>query len=75
MKRISYNNIEELLGSVWRFSWSIGNEVKLVKVDKARTKLTGKVLTFQHLTLDKPDFETNEVYFKKDFLIWAERIK
>jgi len=73
--KTSYDNIEELIGSVWRFSWSIGNEVKLVKVDKAKTKLTGKVLTFTHLTLDKPDFETNEAYFKKDFLVWAERIK
>lgn len=73
--KTSYDNIEELIGSVWRFSWSIGNEVKLVRVDKAKTKLTGKVLTFTHLTLDKPDFETNEAYFKKDFLVWAERIK
>jgi hypothetical protein len=73
--KTSYDNVEELIGSVWRFSWSIGNEVKLVKVDKAKTKLTGKVLTFTHLTLDKPDFETNEAYFKKDFLVWAERIK
>lgn len=73
--KTSYNNIEELIGSVWRFSWSIGNEVKLIKVDKAKTKLTGKVLTFSHITLDKPDFETNEAYFKRDFLVWAERIK
>lgn len=73
--KTSYNNIEELIGSVWRFSWSIGNEVKLIKVDKAKTKLTGKVLTFQHLTLNKPDFQTNEAYFVRDFLVWAERIK
>jgi hypothetical protein len=75
MKKTSYNTIEELIGSVWMFPWSIGNKVKLIRIDKARSKLTGKVLTFEHLTLDKPDFETNEVYFKKDFLIWAERIK
>lgn len=73
--KTSYNNVEELIGTVWRFSWSIGNEVKLIKVDKAKTKLTGKVLTFQHLTLNKPDFQTNEAYFVRDFLVWAERIK
>lgn len=75
MPKIPYNNIEELIGSVWKFHWSIGDEVKLIKVDKAKSKLTGKVLTFEHLTLDKPNFETNEAYFEKDFLVWAERIK
>ena len=75
MAKIPYNNIEELIGSTWMFPWSIGNRVKLVRVDKAKSKLTGKVLTFQHLTLDKPNFETNEAYFEKDFLVWAERIK
>jgi hypothetical protein len=75
MPKIPYNNIEELIGSTWMFPWSIGNRVKLVRVDKAKSKLTGKVLTFEHLTLDKPNFETNEAYFEKDFLVWAERIK
>jgi hypothetical protein len=75
MAKIPYNNIEELIGSTWMFPWSIGNRVKLVRVDKAKSKLTGKVLTFEHLTLDKPNFETNEAYFEKDFLVWAERIK
>jgi hypothetical protein len=47
----------------------------LEKVDKAKSKLTGKVLTFSHITLDKPNFETNEFHFERDFLVWAERIK
>jgi hypothetical protein len=74
-KKITYNNIEELIGSVWMFPQSINNKVRLEKVDKAKSKLTGKVLTFSHITLDKPNFETNEFHFERDFLVWAERIK
>lgn len=72
-KKISYDLVESLIGSVWRFNNSDGCEVKLIRVDKALSKTTGKVLTFKHLTYNKPDFRTNETSFKKDFS-WAERV-
>jgi hypothetical protein len=75
MKKTTYTNIEELLGSEWQFNQSTKERVKLVRIDKAKTKLSGKVLTFSHIDLQKPNFETNELYFKQDFLIWADRIK
>ena len=70
-----YTNIEDFLNSEWEFNQSTNERVKLIKIDKAKSKLTGKVLTFEHLDLDKPNFETNEQYFKQDFLTWANRIK
>ena len=75
MTMTTYTNIEELLGSEWQFNQSTKERVKLVRIDKAKTKLSGKVLTFYHIDLEKPNFETNELYFKQDFLIWADRIK
>jgi hypothetical protein len=73
--KTTYTKIEELIGSEWQFSQSTKERVKLVRIDKAKTKQSGKVLTFSHIDLDKPNFETNELYFKQDFLIWADRIK
>jgi len=73
-KKILYEVPESLIGSVWKFNNSGGCEVELVNVSKAVGRSSGKILTFRHLTYDKPNFTTNEENFKRSF-IWAERIK
>ena len=74
MTKISYDKLEDLIGSVWKFNNSDGCEVTLVSVGKAVSKSSGKILVFRHLTYDKPNFVTNEVEFKRSFN-WADRIK
>jgi hypothetical protein len=74
MAKISYEKVEDLIGSVWKFNNSDGCEVTLVSVGKAVSKSSGKILVFRHLTYDKPNFVTNEVEFKRSFN-WADRIK
>lgn len=71
---ITYEKIESLIGSVWKFNNSDDCEVTLVSVGKAVSKISGKVLVFRHLTYDKPNFTTNEADFRRSFN-WAERIK
>lgn len=71
--KISYTNVEELIGSVWKFN-SDGCEVELISVGKVISKLSGKLLTFRHLTYEKPNFEVSESDFKRSFN-WADRIK
>lgn len=72
--KISYDKIEDLIGSVWKFNNSDGCEVTLLSVGKAVSKSSGKILVFRHLTYDKPNFVTNESDFKRSFS-WATRIK
>jgi collagenase-like PrtC family protease len=72
--KISYTNVEELIGSVWKFNNSGGCEVELLSVGKAVSKSSGKILVFRHLTYDKPNFATNEAEFRRSFN-WADRIK
>ena len=74
MKKIIYERLENLIGSVWKFNNSDGCEVTLVSVGKAVSKSSGKILVFRHLTYDKPNFATNESDFKRSFS-WATRIK
>lgn len=74
LKKISYTNPEELIGSVWRFIYSDNCEVELVGVHKSTSRTGGKLMTFRHLTYDKPNFITNEENFKRSFN-WAERIR
>jgi len=72
--KIFYTNVEELIGSVWKFNNSGGCEVELLSVGKAVSKSSGKILVFRHLTYDKPNFTTNEAEFRRSFN-WADRIK
>lgn len=67
--------LEDLIGSQWEFNQSTSEIVEVKRIDKALSKLTGRVITLKYINRDREDFRTNEAYFKKDFLIWAKRIK
>ena len=71
---IEYGDLEDLVGSEWRFFRSTNETVRLREVSKGTSKILGRVMIFEYLDRDKKPFATNEYNFRRDFF-WAERLK
>ena len=71
---IEYVDLEDLVGSEWRFFGSTNETVRLREISKGTSKILGRVMIFEYLDRDKKPFATNEYNFRRDFF-WAERLK